>query len=36
MEPPDISVATLTIQQEYQSKYAQPDKFDRDSRNYQK
>ena len=36
MEPPNISVATLTIQQEYQPKYTQLDKFDRDPRYYQK
>jgi len=38
MDSPDISTITslTTIYQEYRSKYAQPDKFDGDPRNYQK
>jgi len=38
MDSPDISAtnSSTTIHHEHQSKYAQPDKFDRDPRNFQK
>jgi len=38
MDSPDILTTNspTTIHQEYRPKYAQPDKFDRDPRNYQK